>query len=97
MHHIIHKQSAHDEVRSLALHENGLLTIYHRVTMLLHPVRDANMPSSGGVFGAIHAFEKWKNMAVRKRFLPPVGRADVKLFAFFHFSIEECMQGIAFQ
>ena len=58
MHHIVHKQSMNDEVRTLALHENSLPTVYLWVSILLHPVQDANMPSSGGLFRAIHAFEK---------------------------------------
>jgi hypothetical protein len=63
MHHIVDKQSMHDEVRTLALHENSFFTI-RRVSILLHPFRDANMPSSSGLFGDIHAFEKHENMPV---------------------------------
>jgi hypothetical protein len=39
MHHIVHKQSVHDEVMSLVLHENSLLTIYRLgITHTLHRV-----------------------------------------------------------
>ena len=97
MHHIVNKQSMHDEVRTLALHENCLLTVHRRVSILLHPVRDANMPSSGGLFGTIHAFEKQENMTFGYRFGPPVRWANIYLFAFSHFSVEECLPRISLQ
>jgi hypothetical protein len=57
--HFINHQSVNDDLSTLVFNENcsycfmKIVFIVHcRVTMLLHPVLDANVPSSGGLFHA---------------------------------------------
>ncbi len=57
MHHVIHKQSMDNEMLTLALHENRLLTINREVAIRLHPRRDMLVPSAGSLPGTI-ALEK---------------------------------------
>ena len=65
-----------------------------RVSVLIHPIRAANMPSSRGLFCDIHAFEKQENMTFRYWFGPPVRWLNTYLFVLSHFSIEECLPRI---
>jgi hypothetical protein len=41
VHHVVHKQAMDNEMLTLMLHENSLLTVYCWVAVLFHPVRDA--------------------------------------------------------
>ncbi len=43
MHHVVHEQSIYNEVRTLALNENGLFTVDSRVSAPRHPFRDVNV------------------------------------------------------
>jgi hypothetical protein len=66
MHHIIHKQSMYNEVRTLVFHENSLFTVDRWVSVPLHPFQDVNVQSSGCSFGSIDAFEKQDDMATNQ-------------------------------
>ncbi len=52
-HHVIHKQSKDNEVLTLTLHENSLLTIYHEVAVRRHPCGDVLVPSACNLSGTI--------------------------------------------
>ena len=58
MHHVIHKQTMKNKLVTHAAHEDSLLTVYRRVSVLLHPSRDEHMPSASCLPGSIDALEK---------------------------------------
>ena len=76
-HHVVHKQAMDNEVLTLALHENCLLTVDCGVAILFHPVLDVHMPSACCLSGSIYALEELKAMAFGFGFGPPVLSPDI--------------------
>ena len=58
MHHVIHNEAVDDEMLTLLLHEDFLLTVDCEVAVLLHPVQDVNFPSAGCLLGSIDVRER---------------------------------------
>ncbi len=58
MHHIVDEQAVDDEFDTVAFHEYCLLAIHGRVTILLHPCGNVQVPSPRGLLRAVDASEK---------------------------------------
>ncbi len=66
-----HMQQVNDEVISLALHENCLLTVHRRIFVYAHLSRHVKAPPSCCLLGTINAFEMQEEyMTFRDRFRP---------------------------
>ena len=77
---VIHEKSVDDEVIvSGPLHEDCLLAVYRRISVVLHPCRDPSVPSTGRLLSPIDSFLETEHVALWNGVKPPIWRLNVSV------------------